>query len=331
MNFMNWRRSKNLRRGTFSPGQMIPYGKLDTVFRPISATVDSDDPFVVTVVISEPRVGGDANTGVTVNSNLNGNSTVNGLFWGGVYIDYEMDTEVIEGEIITITFAGSNITNADGETLADGVLIASNPIDSTVPELLSATIPANGNEVILGFDEPVGSVGDVVHLGWTLNVTTGNTRTINTVSTAGSGFKQSWTLALDDQVKLDETLTIDYSSVTGNIWDEQANDLVSISADAVTNNSTQGVPTDPPELTGYVVELATPNQVDLTFSEAVLGTVAGWDVTIDTVSVTGLALVGATDTRQLTFTETVIDTDVVRVIYVEASGDMQGHRFAALA
>ena len=323
MTLMNWRRGKNLRKGTFSPGQMIPYGNAGTVvFRAIYATVDIDDPFVVTVHLNDDRVGGDANTGVTIESNINGVYTTNGLFWDGNKIDYDLDVAAVEGEIITITFSGSNITNGDGETLANGVINAANPIDSTVPELLSATIPANGNEVILVFDEPVTTQALGMHIGWNLDVTAGGTpRAIGTVSASGTG--TNWSLALDDQVKVDEVLNIDYNDAVGDVRDLQDNYLITIVDRPVVNNSTQGIPINPPELIGQVVENATPGQVDLTFSEAVLGTVAGWDVTINTVSVTGLALVGITDTRQLTFNEAVVYGDVVRVIYVEASGDMQ--------
>ena len=291
-------------------------------FKALRAWVWIDDRFVLIVKLSDDWAAGNVNTGVTIVSDVNGSSTVNGIHIGDE-IEYEMDWEAAEGEVITITFSGSEIENGDGDLLEDTVLVALNESDDTPPQLVSATIPADGNFVNVVFDEEVHSVGSIYHVGWSLDVTAGGTpRTIGTDSSSGSG--ATWSFHLDDQVKLDETLNIDYDSGPGNIWDLQFNYMASLTNDPVTNNSTQSeVPTDPPELTGQVVENATPSQVDLTFSEPVLGTVDGWDVTIGGVSVTGLTLVGASDTRQLTFTEVITIEDVVRVIYVESSGNME--------
>ncbi|GAG16022.1 unnamed protein product, partial [marine sediment metagenome] len=181
-------------------------------------------------------------------------------------------------------------------------------------------VPTDGNFIDVVFDEKVTSVNEIFD-GWTYTRDGG--LDIPFDSPVGAQPGTHFKLHCTEQIKADEVITMSFTSAgNGDAQDIQGNPLADIVDRPVPNGSTQGVPTTPPVLTGASAVQAAPEQVDLQFSEPVIGTVAGWSVDIDAVPVTGLALIGAVDTRTLTFTETIQKHSEVIVLYVEASGDM---------
>lgn len=294
---------------------------LTSDFVAISAAVDWQAPDKLIITLNANYDSGSLSTGIAITSNINGAQLISGAANLNT-LTYTLDQSAVEGEVITWSATSSLIVDGDARALQDSVLVASNNIDSTVPTLQTATIHADGNNINLFFDESVFSPGGDGTLGWTL--TGGSVGTIafdSFTDLPGEGTVQAH---LTGQVKIGETILLQYDGDTaGDVADAQGNKLSTIQNFATTNNSTQDpVPVDPPELIGAVVMDNTPSQVDLTFSENVLGTVLGWEVLINGTPATSLALVGGADTRSLTFAELVAQGDTVLVNYVEATGDM---------
>jgi hypothetical protein len=114
------------------------------------------------------------------------------------------------------------------------------PPPPAAPELLSATILADGETVEFVFDENV-NIGAGGSTGWTLDMS-GGAATVTYDSGDGT---DTLTYTISRIVNDDETGTVDYTQPTDGIEDDGGLDLVSITNAAVTNNSSQGGGTSP--------------------------------------------------------------------------------------
>jgi hypothetical protein len=104
--------------------------------------------------------------------------------------------------------------------------------DVTAPTVSSRVIPASGSQLTVTFNETC--VGDE-ELGWTVSASGG---ACTVVSGSNSG-TMSWSLILSRTIQEGETVTLAYSSSTGNVRNQADLDLVTFGAAAVTNNSEQ--------------------------------------------------------------------------------------------
>lgn len=107
--------------------------------------------------------------------------------------------------------------------------------DVTPPELLSATITAAGAEITLVFSEAV--------TGQTAFTLTSDGGAVTMTGSSGDG-TATHVFTLSRTVGIEESITLDYDSVTGTSVDDAANDLDDITAFPVSN----GVSSSPSSL-----------------------------------------------------------------------------------
>ena len=102
--------------------------------------------------------------------------------------------------------------------------------DTTAPTLTSATIEdAAPTNVVMVFSEAV-TMTDLVDNGFTLAGTT------STVFSSISGSGTTWTGVLGSAATNGETITLSYSSATGDVVDGNSNILATFTGNSVTNN-----------------------------------------------------------------------------------------------
>ena len=139
----------------------------------------------------------------------------------------------------TATTVTNNVAAVGGDTTAPATPIISNVVDAdlTAPTLNSITIEnAAPTNVVMVFDESVTGT----NLGFTIAGTTSTTF----ASISGSG--TTWTGVLGTAAVFGETITLSYSSSTGDFVDTAGNALANITTQAVTNNVAAVGDTTPP-------------------------------------------------------------------------------------
>ena len=192
------------------------------------------------------------------------------------------------------------------------------PGDTTAPTLLSASLNTAGTVLSLSYNE-------------TLNATTASasdfTVSVNGVSYSVSSVAISTSvvqLTLGSAVEAGKTVTVSYTAPTPNSWatnpavqDSAGNDAVSLSAQAVTNNSTAGPDIAPPTLSSVVASGTT---VLLQFNETLKSTptpsLNAFTVFVGETPVAPTAISISGTTVSLTLPSSVPSGTEVRVSYL---------------
>jgi len=192
------------------------------------------------------------------------------------------------------------------------------PGDSTAPTLLSASLNTAGTVLSLAYNE-------------TLNATTASasdfTVSVNGVPYSVSSVAISTSvvqLSLGSAVEAGQTVTVSYTAPTPDSWatnlavqDTAGNDAVSLSAQAVTNNSTAGPDIAPPTLSSVNASGTT---VTLQFNETLKSTptpsLSAFTVFVGETPVTPTAISISGSSVNLTLPSSVASGTEVRVSYV---------------
>jgi hypothetical protein len=112
--------------------------------------------------------------------------------------------------------------------------------DTTNPTLISATITAAGDSIVLALNESV-QFGAGGNAGLSLTLSSGS---VTATYTSGAG-TSSLTYTLSGTLTNDITGTVTYTQPSNGIEDDAGNDLATLSGWAITNNSTQSNPAIP--------------------------------------------------------------------------------------
>jgi hypothetical protein len=214
-----------------------------------SATVPAAGT-TIACVFSE-AVSGTEGTGWTVSATGGAVTVSSGSGSGTDTITLTLSRTIESGEIVTLDYSpGDIVTVAGSRPLAAfsgfSVTNVSTAEETIAPTFVSANIPVAGTTLVVNFSENVvGTEGS----GWTITASGGAC----TVSSAtGTGTSQL-TLTLSRTIAIAETVTLDYSSATGDLADEAANDLATFTGAAVANDSTHDAPAAVPDLTSAAI------------------------------------------------------------------------------
>lgn len=140
-------------------------------------------------------------------------------------------TESDWGQIDLLSYVNTKMVPIN----AKGTWTEYNP-DYTPPTLTSATIPSAGTSISLLFGETVTRASET---GWLMTMT-GGASAMTYASGSGSN---TLVYNLAREVQSDETGVLDWTAQANTIEDVNGNDLATIDDHAVTNNSTQALPT----------------------------------------------------------------------------------------
>jgi hypothetical protein len=215
---------------------------------------------------------------------------------GSEVLVFTIDREIYDYETVLLSYAlvPEDVTDAAGNQLLNAGLAVTNnstqtPVvpDTTPPEYVSSSIASNGLTVTVIFNEAV-VVPNAAGFTFTPS---GGAATLTYVSGSGT---TTINFTSSRAVELDETATIAYSSVSGNITDVALNDLATFGTTAVTNNSTYDssdpYTPEPPETfnTDYALPVGgTTHNVSTTAElTSALANAVGGDVIVLTAGVT---------------------------------------------
>jgi uncharacterized repeat protein (TIGR02059 family) len=190
--------------------------------------------------------------------------------------------------------------------------------DTTAPTLTSASLNTSGTVLSLSYNE-------------TLSATTASasdfTVSVNGVSYSVSSVAVSTSvvqLTLGSAVEAGQTVTVSYTAPTPNSWatnlavqDTAGNDAVSLSAQAVTNNSTAGPDIAPPRLSSvYAVGTAVLLQFNESLDPSPPPALSAFTVFVGETPVTPTAISISGSSVNLTLPSSVASDTEVRVSYV---------------
>lgn len=214
------------------------------------------------------------------------------------------------------------IQHLDSSTkrLDKGAVEASASADVTAPTVVTAVINTAGTLLTVTFDENVSGDGT----GFVLDDAT----TLTYVSGTGT---DTWVFTNGRTIASGETRTLEYSSVTGNAADDSANDLVTFTAQAITNNSTYTPDVTAPTISSATITAAT--TLTIVFDEAVnITTAGGITIASSGAAVTVSSPLGnGTDTLTLTLSRSIVSTESLSLSYDSGPGDIADLSANALA
>jgi hypothetical protein len=233
--------------GTKDSAAFIPVASSDIEL--VTATIPAAGTTIV-CTFSE-AVSGTAGTGWSVTASGEAVTVSSGSGSGTDTLTLTLSRTIESGEIVALTYdPGDIVTVAIGRALAAfagfSVVNESTEEEAIPPTFVDANIPVAGTTLVVNFSEAV--VG-TEESGWTINPS-GAACTVS--SATGTGTAQL-TLTLSRTIAIGETVTLDYSSVTGDLADAAANDLATFSGAAVDNDSTYQAPAAEPELSSATI------------------------------------------------------------------------------
>lgn len=265
-----------------------------------------------------------AGTGVTVSSVGIAGSTVTLTLSGAVAFGASVTLNYTPGGAPIRDAAGNNSAALVSRAVVNNV---PNPGDVTAPVLSTVAIPSNGLSVVLTYNETLNTSSVPAAGAFSL---AGTSATVSSVSVFGSAV----TLNLSTAVLQGATVTLNYTPGGAPIEDAAGNDAASLSARAVTNNSTVTADVTAPTLSSAVIPTGGTSLV-LTYSEALsTGSVpaagafslAGTAITVSSVGIAGSAVT-------LTLSGGVLQGATVTVSYTPGGApirDVAGNNAASL-
>ena len=218
----------------------------------ISDPTDNTPPTTPTISSIETDTGAadfsTTDTSLVINGTFDSSDAAGGFTveFGGYTFTLGIDAQLVaSGNNWSLTYpyaASSGTVTASAKDSGNNQSSASQvitivPLDSTAPSFSSAATSTDGTKVILTYDEALSSTTAVAS---TFAVTTaGAANSVTAVAISGSTLE----LTLTNTVKNDQAVTVAYtdpsaSNDTNAIQDAAGNDVVSLTATAVTNNST---------------------------------------------------------------------------------------------
>ena len=184
-----------------------------------------------------------------------------------------LSDNVVNGEVITLDYdAGSlgDIQDLAGNQLEDvSSLAVLNLVSETDPPVIQSATVENSNplRVVLAFDEGVAGAIN----GFDLYGTTST----GFIGISGSG-SSTLSMSLSDPIVAGEILTLNYTNKGGGIADSHGNFMEAFTGMSITNNVIEVIA---PTLQSATVENSNPNQMVLTFDEAVDISTVGFSFT----------------------------------------------------
>lgn len=218
----------------------------------ISDPTDNTPPTTPTISSIETDTGAadfsTTDTSLVINGTFDSSDAAGGFTveFGGYTFTLGIDAQLVaNGNNWSLTYpyaASSGTVTASAKDSGNNQSSASQvitivPLDSTAPSFSSAATSTDGTKVILTYDEALSSTTAAAS---TFAVTTaGSPNSVTAVAISGSTVE----LTLTNTVKNDQAVTVAYtdpsaSNDTNAIQDAAGNDVVSLTATAVTNNST---------------------------------------------------------------------------------------------
>ena len=218
----------------------------------ISDPTDNTPPTTPTISSIETDTGAadfsTTDTSLVINGTFDSSDAAGGFTveFGGYTFTLGIDAQLVaSGNNWSLTYpyaASSGTVTASAKDSGNNQSSASQvitivPLDSTAPSFSSAATSTDGTKVILTYDEALSSTTAAAS---TFAVTTaGAANSVTAVAISGSTVE----LTLTNTVKNDQAVTVAYtdpsaSNDTNAIQDAAGNDVVSLTATAVTNNST---------------------------------------------------------------------------------------------
>ena len=218
----------------------------------ISDPTDNTPPTTPTISSIETDTGAadfsTTDTSLVINGTFDSSDAAGGFTveFGGYTFTLGIDAQLVaSGNNWSLTYpyaASSGTVTASAKDSGNNQSSASQvitivPLDSTAPSFSSAATSTDGTKVILTYDEALSSTTAAAS---TFAVTTaGTANSVTAVAISGSTVE----LTLTNTVKNDQAVTVAYtdpsaSNDTNAIQDAAGNDVVSLTATAVTNNST---------------------------------------------------------------------------------------------
>jgi hypothetical protein len=280
--------------GTVDSADFVSVANLELL---TAATVPEAGTTIV-CVFSE-AMSGTAGTGWTVEAS-GGNVTVSsGSGSGTNTLTLTLSRTIESSEIVILDYQPGDIITVNASSPLSAIVVpvtnSSTVAEAIPPTFVDASIPTAGTTLIVNFSENV--VG-TEESGWTITASGGAC----TVSSAtGTGTSQL-TLTLSRTIAIAETVTLDYSSVTGDLADEAANDLATFSGAAVDNDSTFEAPAGVPDLSSATIA-ANGTTLTLGFSGNVTKTDAtGLSLEFDNFAERSLTYASGSGTDTLLFT-----------------------------
>ena len=219
------------------PAAMLVLAKTGDPPTVSSATVNTTGD-VLTVVFNETVTG---DTGFSLDSSGGDSALTQTAGDGTSTHTFSIDTRVIQsGETVDLDYASGDFANNEGfglEALTDFSVTNNSSQTGGTPEMTSATINADGDELTTVFDEAItGSTGI------TLSPSVG--ADLTPTYSSGSG-TTSLVWSLDRTVSGAEVITLSYTQAAGNLLNGSMVELADITDSAVTNNANDAYPIPP--------------------------------------------------------------------------------------
>jgi hypothetical protein len=194
--------------------------------------------------------------------------------------------------------------------------------DITDPTVQSAVINTNGDTLTITYDENCTG-----QLGFTITPSGGSA----TLSPSSGDGTNTHVFSISRSIESGETVTFDYSAITGNVEDTSGNTLGGITDGAVTNNSTFTPDIVAPELTSATITEAG-NVLVLVFDEIVQNytgfsiSMSGGAVTLSNPSGSG------TDTLSFDLSRSVLPNETGTIDYTPGDvEDLSGNTLVAIS
>jgi len=263
--------------------------------------------------------------------------TVSNVAVTGSTVVLTLSPAVERGQVVTVAYSAptSNTANSnnaiqdtvgnDAITFTARAVTNSSTVDTTPPVFVSAVLAANGTTLTMTYNEALGPTSTTAAIGDFAVSVNGSPATVTARSVSGS----TVVLTLSSAAQGSAAVTVAYSApsasnlTTNNaVQDTAGNDAASLTATAVTNNSTEG----PPRLISATV-LSNGYQVRLLWSETLGGNSYGAS-SMFTILVNGspVTIGGAnysTPGSEFTYniSPTITSTQTVSVSYLAPASD----------
>ena len=181
--------------------------------------------------------------------------------------------------------------------------------DTTAPTVTAKVVTSGTpNKIDVTFSESV----TVTTAGWSAKKN-GSAWSISSVSGSGT----AWSFTMATSASNGDTLVISYDSTTGATVDASSNELVTFTDSSVTNNIGD---TTAPTVTSKSVENATPDKIDLVFSESVTVTTAGWSAKKNGSAWSISSVSGSGTTWSFTMGSSAVYGDTIVISYDSSTG-----------